>query len=89
MRKSLKDIYTMHISKQEEHYADLYHKEKEDKKEWDLYETLHKNLSNKDSELFNTYVDIVGFRHCDEEEKAYKDGFIAGALLMIEIFTAK
>ena len=89
MKTMLEKIYAAHVEEEEEHCATLRRKEKELNKEWNVYNALHNRLSKDDAELFNDYVDTVGFRHCDEEEIAYRNGFVAGALLMVEIFTEK
>ena len=59
------------------------------RKEHMIYNSLCNNLSKKERELFNEFMDHYSERHGANIENAYKDGFIAGALLMIEIFSAE
>ena len=56
-------------------------------KEQEVYNALCDNLSKKEKELLNQFMDLYYNRRCNDVVEAYKDGFSAGALLMIEIFT--
>ncbi len=56
---------------------------------WELHNTLTNALPKEKTKLLNDYVDMIGARHCAEEENAFRNGFTAGALLMIEIFENK
>ena len=49
-------------------------------------ELVSKLAFKKEKELLNQFMDLYYNRRCNDVVEAYKDGFTAGALLIIEIF---
>ena len=87
MNKILEKLYLSYITEQESQISPKNIQESENEKDVKLYEKLCKTFSKEQNEIFQKFIDLVDDQHDTEEEKAYQDGFTAGALLMIEIFT--
>ena len=86
MNKILEKLYLSYIKEQESQISPGNIPNPENEQEVKLYEKLCKTFSKEQNEIFQKFIDLVDDQHDAEEEKAYQDGFTAGALLMIEIF---
>ncbi len=85
MRSIIEKIYNLRC---DERKIDLETSENE-KREFEGFEDLRKTLSGDHLTKFISYTDILDELYRNENEQAFRDGFILGALLMTEIFNKK
>ncbi len=86
MKNVIDKLYAEYLCENEEHKK-IYGESEEEKREKDAFENLSKLLTGKELTMFHSYEAISYELQKAEHESAFRNGFTAGALLMIEIFS--